>query len=370
MKKLKFYSYNYHYEYFDGLSKPSTLHILSKMYMPCFNILNDRFDVLNKESEYRLCSRETDIHNIWNLPFLSFEECCHIRTTDIIRLADKADKDIYISYSGGVDSTLVVVSFLMHPSLKKHKFHVLYNKNSVDEYPYFMDVLRKNKVSTIDCEYNVWNIINQAENGILVSGLCGDQLDGSNLHTKNYKGYVNYFDNWIDAFRKISCYTIGDKHIADIMNYAKCIGMNTMKYFGEFAWLFNFGIKWTYVAEYMQCFTKGLYFPFFDTDYFSRYALSKIDRLGEKKQDTSYNYKTDWKKIIYSYTKDDVYFLYKGKDANYIGGKTASPGFIISTDIGYTRYDESKKLIYDTMIDFIKPEYKNFYKVCETKEKI
>ena len=357
--KLKFYTYNFNKEHFTHRNV-STLHILSKLYMS-FNMLNDRFNILNDDCEYNLCSRNENINDIWNLKLKTFEECCYERSTEIIRYANTKNLDIYVSYSGGVDSTTVVSSFLMNSSLDKNRFHVLYNKNSIEEYPYFFELLIKNEISLIDISFDIQNLIRISERGIIVSGLCGDQLVGSNLCTKCYKDVVDYFHDWNDALRICSSYSITDKHISDIESYIKYTGVD-IKYFGEFSWLFNFCIKWTYVSEYMDSFTRNKYFAFFDTPHFSRYALFKMTQKEKYKQSGLY-YKTDFKKLIYNYTKDEDYLLYKGKEANYIGDRIASPGFVIVTNNGSNIFKEDTDVVYKTLLHFIKEEYKEYFVV-------
>ena len=362
-------------EWFENIQNPSTLHIISNIYIPR-NILSDRFNILNDNCEYYLYSRNEDINYIKSLPNMTFEECCNKRTNEFIDLSNKLNKDIYVSWSGGVDSTCIISSFLMNDRLDKSRFHVVHSLDAIEEYPFFYEFLIKNKIDIFNAEHNIYNFKNFVKDNILVNGNCGDQLDGSNLHTRIYKD-IDYFSNWKDSVDKIvhkyhrRPYSI-EKCLSDIEKYANMFSLN-LKYFGEFAWMCNFGIKWSYVSEVLMPLYDNpeLCIAFFDTPYFSKYGLSNTLRHSLNKQSNNYLYKNDWKKIIYSLTKDEDYFLHKGKDAHFINGPTADYGVVIK-DTSMKNYqiytDISDKELHTKMLEYIKPEYKEAYRI-ESKYK-
>lgn len=371
MKKLIFYNFiKPYYEWFTEEVPVSTLRIITSIYLGRYNILNDRFGILTRDCEYNLQSRNDSIEYIKNLPNKSFEEICNDRTNEIIDYADTYDKDIYVSWSGGVDSTCVVCSLLMNERLNKSRFHLIFSEESIGEYPYFYELMHKNKIDMINAKQDVLKFRDVVGYNVSVNGMNGDQLDGSNLHTMKYQG-VGYFNNWIDDIRKIlfpefKKPVIFDKFVSDVEEYSNKIGVN-LNIFGEFAWLFNYSVKWTYIAEFMKCLhlNPDANFAFFDTNDFSHYALVNFYQRGIKKQYTSYDYKLDWKKIIYKYTKDENYFLNKGKEANFFNDNNkAWYGMSVADTTGYYIFnDKDPAVVKDIMLPYIKDEYKEFYHV-------
>lgn len=345
--------------------EPSLLYILSKIYHSYF--LYDRFFNLNNNFEFNLSNTKDDFFKILSEKYLNFEECCYKRTDEIIDLSLKLNKDIWISYSGGVDSTLVVCAFLLNDKLDKSKFHVLYNTYSVNEYPDFFNMLVKNKIHVVDTKLNYLNIDEYSKNDILVSGMCGDQLDGSNLCTKKYNNYSS-FHNWIDIFgdfkiethKCLKTYKKFDEYVNIIEKYAHNIFFDNIRTFNEFAWLFNFCCKWKYISDYMcMMSSKHIYrLAFFDTIYFQKWCLYHIRQKFEYAQDNPLNYKIDWKKLIYSYTKDESYLLNKRKDATYLSNRDLPPYFIVHDEKSYNVYSYKINII-KIMKQYIKYEYQD-----------
>ena len=350
MNKLITYTSTKYELYINDTNKPSLLYILSKLYHAY--PLYDRFLSLNIDYEFILSdSKKESITDIYSSPYHSFEECCFLRSSEIISLSNTMNKDIWISYSGGVDSTTVVCSFLLNPKLNKNKFHVLYNKYSISEYPNFFNLLMRNKINLVNTNENIDNIFIASKNGILVTGMCGDQLDGSNLLTRRFTN-INPHSNWIDFFGNISLdrihtirkYDFFDEYVDIIKNYSKNF-IDDLTNVSEFTWLFNFCCKWLYVKEYMKLLNNTNYniFPFFDTIYFQKWCLSSIKEKFLHSQRNPEYYKIEWKKLIYKYTKDIDYVIYKKKDSTYLNIKDVPSKLGILTEKGYHIYENITK---------------------------
>ena len=43
---------------------------------------------------------------------LSYRDCCHKQVKDLIALSEKTGKELWLMYSGGIDSTVVLASFI------------------------------------------------------------------------------------------------------------------------------------------------------------------------------------------------------------------------------------------------------------------
>jgi hypothetical protein len=67
---------------------------------------------------------------------LTYEACCDRRARELLALQDQIGVPIALLYSGGIDSTLVLVSFakVLSPAQLKERVHV-YMSKGVSEFP-------------------------------------------------------------------------------------------------------------------------------------------------------------------------------------------------------------------------------------------
>ena len=70
---------------------------------------------------------------------LEYKDCCEIRTKEIVELSDKLQIPIRILWSGGIDSTLVIISFikLLGLSAAKDRLIISLSASSIQENYYF-----------------------------------------------------------------------------------------------------------------------------------------------------------------------------------------------------------------------------------------
>ena len=367
---LKNYAFYYNFNEHFSHKNVSTLHLLSKIHNSEYNIFVDRFDILTEDCEYNLLSRCDSIEDIQSCKLLSFEECVRKRCDEIIDMAGY--KKIYISYSGGVDSTCIVCSFLMNERLNKDNFFVICNPFAIREYELFYRLLIEQGVNIIAIDESIESLINLTKDDVIfVNGNCGDQIDGSNILSKRFAS-VEYFLPWKDALIKaadLRHLRVSDKNISDVEEYIKLFGFEP-EYAGDLSWFLGFAIKYNYAASYMKqlSYRPDNVVVFFDTIYFNKYGLVSYRMNREyKSQMSSFHYKLEWKKLIFSYTKDYDYFLHKGKEAPWIGTDfKANPGISWSDEYGYHRIkNPTKRDIYFTLVRYIKPEFREYYSLKE-----
>ena len=109
-----------------------------------FPVASDRFGVLNKYSTFNLYATK-GIDYLNDLKSKSFDNSQKFLSDAIDKrgkyLLDKAyqnKKDIYLLWSGGIDSTAVFISFLKN--IKNNEIlHIVMSKNSIDEYKSFFE---------------------------------------------------------------------------------------------------------------------------------------------------------------------------------------------------------------------------------------
>lgn len=104
---------------------------------------------------------------LYNQPEFAVPEYIEDNLGECMRLATEhfSSNHCYILYSGGVDSTAIVTSFIKH--CPKSDFTIAYTSASVVEYPLFFEYLSRN-------QYNLLNI-----EGVKLSSLQGTILHGT-----------------------------------------------------------------------------------------------------------------------------------------------------------------------------------------------
>lgn len=293
---------------------------------------------------------------------LSFEECCDIRTNDLISFANLIDKDIFVAWSGGVDSTTIIASFLMNDRLDKSRFHVLYNKHSIEEYSLFYELLKKNNIQLHNFLYDLTLLDTAQGDNIIVDGTCGDKMEANS--TVDILKYYNFKNiSWKDATIKlcdILKYKNYDYYIERFESYINYFNI-PISSFQELSWLLEFGCEWrrtTELRKLISCCPERR-ISFFDTTYFSKYALDRYQSIQQGCCFKGSMYKESFKKIIYKYTKDDEYLLNKGKEIHPWMYKNNI--LYLKDNEGYHNYKIStKKEFYDIMLPYIREEYKDF----------
>lgn len=245
----------------------------------------------------------------WNL-----RECLEKRAQELVQLP--FDK-IFISYSGGIDSTAVVISFLKFCSAEqRRKIVILANLESLRENRgFFSTVVENFKVESIFKDFSQRLI---SENAILVTGEHGDQLFGSDLIATAVRAFG---DEAIHRSYKETAITVVKRFVGD-EGLAKAFFENVhpiveecpfpIRSTHDFFWWYNFSLKWQYVKfRYLAnagWSTPDLNFQrvrhFFDTPYFQKWSLSHHDQKIGKEWST---YKYPLKDFIFEFTYDAAY---------------------------------------------------------------
>jgi hypothetical protein len=259
----------------------------------------------------------------------TYEECCNKKATELYNLSKQLDKPIYVFYSGGIDSTLVVISLKkVMPDAEFHERVVLLmDYESVRENPVFYETYIRGKIKTLSSQqFNRFF----DKSAILVGGEFNDQLFGSDLVKE-----INVFCGFDGAFKK---YT--RELIVAFFNFKGLDSFSANRWYDlvdesckkspvpltsvfDFLWWLNFNYKFqsVFFRILMRCsaeqqkninqdFVDNYYHHFFGDEYFQIWSMTNHENKI-KKEWTSYKYIA--KELIFEYNHDADYRDYKTK---------------------------------------------------------
>jgi hypothetical protein len=252
----------------------------------------------------------------------TFEEICNERAVYILNQSDKHSCDIYVMWSGGIDSTLALISLLKNAK-KNHigRIVAVMSDASIQENPNFFRDHIQGKLRMQTRTVIPFLIGNKS---LLVSGEHNDQLFGSDMMAKLISRYGADFIHAPYSRESLSAYyksAIGGRaadHYLDLFERLVHSAPIHIQSNFEFTWWVNFSLKWQTVYMRMLTFASSrnpdiitdgeyvreYYFPFYNTEDFQLWSLNNLDK---RIKDTWKSYKWVCKDIIYEYTKDADY---------------------------------------------------------------
>ncbi len=285
----------------------------------------------------------------------TFEDICNERAQELLARAENLGVSLYVFYSGGVDSTLVLISLLKNATSKqKMNLIVLLSEESIYENPNFYrdHIFGKLRVESS----NMFPYLFGTKR-LFVGGEFNDQLFGSNLLERLIGGYgpsIIHQPYSRDLFFEFFNRGIKNNELIDFyldmferLKGAAPINITTNQ---DYLWWINFTLKWQSVFMRMLCYTAPRNVSNIDASYVSTYynhfygtgdfQLWSLNNQDKKIKDTWKSYKWVCKDIIYEYTKDADYRDNKVKKQ--------SLAFILTQQNSYGFIDESFGL-WDTL---------------------
>ena len=266
----------------------------------------------------------------WKIPkyeSLNFEETMEFRVRELL----SEDSEHYnILYSGGIDSTAVLIAFLKNA--EKDKFSICYSDQSIDEYPDLFQWLKNNNYSLVNLE----NLEIHKLSGKIITGFSADTvwtLINPYILEKNYLKQhwktvlqLEGADNALIEFTE-KYYSLSGKDsqtFADLINFC---GLNSFWYHGPVAAL---------------AFDKNLRIDQVTAFYYSPEFESWCYYNSVKNIPNNYtSYKQEAKDYICKFTGHEDYRKYKTKVASrwfyfnrmvYPNGDHREPNFFIDTN--------------------------------------
>jgi hypothetical protein len=249
----------------------------------------------------------------------SFEDICNKRADFLIKKSEEIRGKIYVFYSGGIDSTLVVVSFLKRLSEKqKENLVILLSEESISENPNFYNDFILGKIN-VGSSFDYPLLL--GSNNIFVTGEHNDQIFGAAssveflelFGSEEMHGPYNR-EKMLEFFDHLAKNTERNKFLLNLFEkLCKNAPIKITSNF-EFLWWIYFSLKWQ--AVFMSVLINAVpgslsreylfnnYFTFYNTDEFQLWSMNNLDK---KIKNNWKSYKWVCKDIIYNFNKDKDY---------------------------------------------------------------
>jgi hypothetical protein len=257
---------------------------------------------------------------------LSYKDCASNRVKELISLQDKTGLPLKLFYSGGIDSTCMLVSFITELGFNelRNRATVYISQESIDENPNFYYDHLRGKINIASSETFNRSLNNKS---IVVGGEFNDQLFGSDLirgillkGIDTHKPYspddiIRIFEFNGDHSRMQ--HSTAKKWFELLKNSADTVLPGRVVSVWDFFWWYNFSCKWQNVYFRMLAFTSRdvrltLSKDLLDISYQQFYATDDFQRWSIYAKDRSYSsawndYKREAKELIFDYNKDQDY---------------------------------------------------------------
>src|SRR5262249_30840139 len=253
----------------------------------------------------------------------SYNEVCRARAFELLLRAEKLDCPLYVCWSGGVDSTCMLVAFLQNADARKQRITVLLSEESINEYPAFY---RKYIRGQLRCASAMQLPYLIGRKNLIINGEGNDQLFGSDIIADavgkmGFETITQPFDRHALA-NFLTTRMRGDVDAAWFyVTMFEKLGWNApvdLKTNYDAFWWINFALKWQTVYCRMLAFTakqneklitksylKNYYAPFYMTDPFQLWSMNNNTEGRIKNGWRSYKWPA--KELIYNFTKDEQY---------------------------------------------------------------
>lgn len=226
-----------------------------------------------------------------------------------------------IFWSGGIDSTCVLVSFLKNNCTEfLDRLQIVCNKKSFMENPYFYDQFIQGKFETIDTDHFKLTQENSTKI-VLFDGEGGNQVFGSgSIYDLARKNQFDLLDRPYQSLLNLP-YSEGDRHLIDLVveSLPYCpVSINTVY---DFLWWSNFNFKFDSVllrkilvythiltpSQRKSFWDRGLKRVFAHPD-MQRWSLNSLESRHRSLKVTT---KHAPKKYIYDFDGNEIYFYQK-----------------------------------------------------------
>ena len=252
----------------------------------------------------------------------TFEEICNERAIELVRHAEDLNMPLYVFWSGGIDSTLVLVSLLKNTTRDKlDNVVVLMTEESIAENPNFYRDHIRGKLQIGSSALVPYIVGSRAviTNGdlndpVFGMGTAGRMMKffGADIIHKPYERekLFTFFNRGVQNEQMTNLY------LELFERLVRAAPVEIKSYF-DYVWWLNFSLKWQFSSMKMITATSKLaaplvtvdymrsqFLPFYGTEDFQLWSMLNPDK---KMKDTWRSFKWICKDIIYDYTGDEEY---------------------------------------------------------------
>jgi hypothetical protein len=278
------------------------------------------------------------------------------RSSELYTASEKYNR-VYLFWSGGIDSTLMLASVLKNWT-NIEKLTVVLNHFSIEEHPLFYQKYIKDQLSIINTDDFFNRVIGFDHNNIYVTGNFGDPLitfDGFNNFNSQYPGISNmpwktnidtiikYYS--VNSNKKLAVYTVSQ--IIKTSSEAQ-IPLETVH---DFLWWVNY--NWGYdtdlnykLWQYQDLSSDIDTKKFIEENIFFWFNSLECQNWAVSLSGTDQrNSKYAFKKYIYDFDKDKQYFRYKKKEySTPKNPQVIKNKQILAVDFDYNMYYRNVKI--------------------------
>lgn len=223
------------------------------------------------------------------------------------KIANSTDRKIAVNWSGGLDSTSVLVAMLQ--TIPHERLIVVCDQASINEYPGFYNDVIKDRIKTLD----IFEWCDRATEFFTVSGDAGDTTWGvldDSFWEKHHAKFNMPWKEWVAKKDWL------DKEFVE--EFCTWSGVNITTVLELRTW-FYLCCKWQDKAMKFYVERPGLTdkdaVPFFDYDgSFHSWTINNLDKIIGPSWTT---YKMPAKDFIYQYHPDQDYYKNKTKDYSF-----------------------------------------------------
>jgi len=256
----------------------------------------------------------------------SLEEVCNARAQELLNRADALGVRLYLFYSGGIDSTLMLISIFKHASSEqRNNITILLTEASILENPNFFHEHIRGKFAL---EVSTMFPYLLGTKGLFVGAEQNDLVFGSDflrpfIKKRGLEKLLQPYDrdlvisHFTDRLEDTPDAATEATFYMELFERLKDRAPMPIRSNFDFFWWVSFCLKWQFISVRMLAFTadrnaslitkdyvRNYYTHFYDTGEFQLWSMNNLDK---RIRDDWKTYKWPCKDIIYEYTKDADY---------------------------------------------------------------
>ena len=262
----------------------------------------------------------------------SFDEICAERATFIAQKAIEQNRKIQLLWSGGIDSTLALVSLFKELEKREElrRLEVLLSKESIGEYHSFFEEVIKKNLNYILFNPPIYSYLDT--NKIIVTGEHGDQIFGSDK-AQHFVITKQAFRPYEEILPVVIARKLGSAEAVDaIITYLEPQIKKSpvpIKTLFDYLWWMNFSLKWQHVSLRMIYSMENINLSldeniihFFSAKDFQNWSIKNHDK---KIKNSWKSYKYVAKECIFDFHRDENYLVNKEKEQSLKDAIVSSP---------------------------------------------